>query len=72
MLGQITGGNFTLNKADFGGFLHKEGDGNASCEGAFILKHEGVHGGAIYAVDDAELEWACDLERNSAFSGSAM
>ena len=61
-----------MNKADFGGFLHKEGDGKASCEGASILEHEGVNGGAIYAVDDAELDWACDLEGNSAFAGSAM
>ena len=52
--------------------MYKEGDGNASCEGASILEHEGVDGGAIYAVDDAELDWACDLEGNSALAGPAM
>ncbi|CAM9293851.1 unnamed protein product, partial [Laminaria digitata] len=69
---QITGGNFRSNKADFGGFLYKKGEGTASCEGASILGHEGVDGGAIYAVEDAVLDWACDLVDNKALAGPAM
>lgn len=69
---QITGGNFTKNEADFGGFLYKQGKGITSCEGASVLGHKGVDGGAIYAVDGATLEWECDLLRNSALVGSAM
>ena len=72
ILGQITGGNFSKNQADFGGFLYKEGEGNASCEGASILNHTGVDGGAIYVVEDAVLDWACDLEENIALAGPAM
>ena len=72
MLRQITGGNFSKNEADFGGFMYKEGKGNASCEGASILEHNGVDGGAIYAVEDAKLEWACDLGENTALAGPAM
>lgn len=69
---QITGGNFTGNVADFGGFLYKEGAGNTSCTGASVEKHQGVDGGAIYAVDGATLEWECDLVENVALSGPAM
>lgn len=69
---QITGGNFTDNEADFGGFLYKEGPGNTSCTGASILGHTGVDGGAIYAVDKAVLDWACDLGNNLALAGPAM
>ena len=69
---QITGGNFSSNEADFGGFLHKEGDGTVSCEEASILLNKGVDGGAIHAVQDAVLDWACDLRENSALAGPAM
>ncbi|CAM9163289.1 unnamed protein product, partial [Laminaria digitata] len=58
---QITGGTFTDNKADYGGFLYKEGAGETSCTNASILQHQGVDGGAIHAVDDAVLDWACDI-----------
>lgn len=71
-LDQITGGQFSLNEADFGGFLYKEGDGTATCEGATIRLNQGVDGGAIYAVEDAVLDWACDLIGNSALAGPAM
>ena len=69
---QITGGNFSNNKADFGGFLYREGTGNTSCEGASILQHDAVDGGAIYAIDDATVNWACDIRENSVISASAM
>ena len=69
---QITGGIFTDNTADYGGFLYNNGKGTASCTNASILRHEGVDGGAIYAVDGATLEWACDLGENSALAGPAM
>ncbi|CAM9130909.1 unnamed protein product [Laminaria digitata] len=69
---KITGGNFTNNKADFGGFLYKEGAGETSCSGASILAHEAVDGGAIYAVDDATVHWACDIRDTSAISGPAI
>ena len=52
--------------------MYKEGEGNASCEGASILNHTGVDGGAIYVVEDAVLDWACDLEENIALAGPAM
>ena len=69
---KITGGTFTENKADFGGFLYVEGDGTSSCMGASVVRHSGVDGGAIYAVDGAFLEWACDLVENKALVGPAM
>lgn len=69
---QITGGIFVANMADFGGFLYKEGGGKATCTGASIVGHIGVDGGAIYAVDDADLYWECDLIENVALSGPAM
>lgn len=69
---QITGGEFTSNNADFGGFLYKDGSGNASCVGVTIEGHEALDGGAIYVVDDVELEWECDLVRNKALVGPAM
>lgn len=69
---QITGGTFVANEADLGGFLFKEGDGKATCTGASILGHKGVDGGAIYAVDGADLYWECDLINNEALSGPAM
>lgn len=69
---QITGGNFTNNVADYGGFLYKEGEGETSCEGASILRHRGVDGGAIHAVDGAALDWACHIGENYALSGTAM
>ncbi|CAM9772969.1 unnamed protein product, partial [Ectocarpus sp. 12 AP-2014] len=68
----ITQGTFTNNKADFGGFLYKEGPGDASCTGASVEGHRGVDGGAVYAVEGAKLEWGCDLVNNSALAGPAM
>lgn len=68
----MTGGNFTGNEADFGGFLYKEGAGKVSCDNALIEKNKGVDGGAIYAINSATLEWDCDLRGNSALSGPAM
>ena len=35
-------------------------------------KHRGVDGGAIYAVEDAVVDWACHLIDNEALSGPAM
>lgn len=72
ILGQITGGTFSSNTADFGGFLYKEGKGTASCVGASIQDNKGVDGGAIYADEDATLDWACDLKGNFALAGPAM
>lgn len=71
---QITGGTFTSNEADFGGFLYKEGAGSATCTGAAtsVTGHRGVDGGAIYAVKGASLEWGCDLVANKALAGPAM
>ncbi|CAN0330304.1 unnamed protein product [Ascophyllum nodosum] len=69
---EITGGSFTENFADFGGFLYAEGDGITSCTEASVEGHEGVDGGAIYAVDGAVLEWACDLKENEALAGPAI
>ena len=69
---QITGGIFTENEADFGGFLYVKGEGNASCNGSSVERHRGVNGGAIYAVDEAVLYWACHLVDNKAFMGPAM
>ncbi|CBJ33129.1 asn/thr-rich large protein family protein [Ectocarpus siliculosus] len=69
---EITGGNFISNKADFGGFLYKAGEGNATCSGATVLQHEGIDGGAIYAIDGANLEWACHIRENSALIGPAI
>ncbi|CAM9101274.1 unnamed protein product, partial [Laminaria digitata] len=69
---QITGGNFTNNKADFGGFLYKGGAGETSCTGASILGHEAVDGGAIYAVDDATVHWECDIRDTSAITGPGI
>ncbi|CAM9271368.1 unnamed protein product, partial [Ectocarpus sp. 8 AP-2014] len=68
----ITQGTFTNNEADFGGFLYKEGPGNASCTGASVSGHRGVDGGAVYAVEGAKLEWGCDLVNNSALAGPAI
>ena len=69
---QITGGTFANNKADYGGFLYKEGEGNTSCTGASILRHQGVDGGAIHAVDGAVLDWACNIGESSALAGPAV
>lgn len=69
---QITGGNFSGNKADFGGFMYRTGQGDTSCEGTSILAHESVDGGAIYAIDGATVHWACDIRDNSAISAAAM
>ncbi|CAM9587167.1 unnamed protein product [Ectocarpus fasciculatus] len=69
---EITGGTFTANTADFGGFLYKAGEGTAACSGATVLRHVGVDGGAIYAVDGANLEWECHLRGNSALIGPAI
>ena len=69
---QITGGIFTENEADFGGFLYAQGEGKTSCNGSSVERHSGVDGGAIYAVDGAVLDWACHLKDNKAFMGPAM
>lgn len=68
---QITGGTFAENRADFGGFLFIEGSHSASCVDASIVGSEALDGGAIYAVA-VELDWKCDLIRNSALAGPAM
>ncbi|CBJ33130.1 polymorphic outer membrane protein [Ectocarpus siliculosus] len=69
---EVTGGTFISNKADFGGFLYKASKRNATCSGATVLKHEGVDGDAIYAIDGANLEWECNLRENSALIGPAI
>lgn len=52
--------------------MNKRGPGHASCIGASINHHEGLDGGAIYAVDGANITWACDIANNSALSAPAM
>lgn len=52
--------------------MFKDGDGSTSCSGASVERHTGVDGGAVYIVDDAVIEWECDLVGNSALSGPAM
>ncbi|CAN0483455.1 unnamed protein product, partial [Ectocarpus sp. 8 AP-2014] len=37
-----------------------------------VLQHEGIDGGAIYAIDGANLEWACHIRENSALIGPAI
>ena len=37
-----------------------------------MVRHEGVDGGEIYAVDEAVPEWACDVVKNEALVGPAM
>ena len=72
---QITGGTFAGNQADFGGFLYKQGAGNATCTGGGTtpaIGNRGVFGGAIYAVKGASLELSCDLVENEAQIGPAM
>lgn len=69
---QITGGTFTNNAADFGGFLYTAGDGLSSCKGSSVVDNNAVEGGAIYAVEDAVVDWACHLVNNRALSGPAM
>ena len=69
---QINGGDYTKNKAAYGGFLYNKGRGNVSCMGASIRQHTSLEGGAIYAVDAANITWACDIVNNSAISGTAM
>ena len=69
---QITGGYFDGNEADEGGFLYKEGRGDVSCVGATVLRSKGVNGGAIYAVNDAVLDWRCNISENTALAGPAM
>lgn len=52
--------------------MYKEGAGDTSCIGASILQNEAVDGGAMYLVNDATVDWTCDIEDNSAISGGAM
>ena len=52
--------------------MYVEGDGNTSCIGTTVEKNSAVDGGAIYAVDDAVLDWACALIGNEAITGPAM
>lgn len=69
---QVKGGDFAANEAESGGFLYKEGSGNASCVGGTIQGHSAFEGGAIYVVGRVELEWNCDLITNRAVLGPAM
>lgn len=69
---QISGGNFTRNEADYGGFLYKEGSGSTVCSNATITEHMGVDGGAVYALANAVVDWECDLVNNTALTGPAM
>ena len=68
----MTGGYFTRNTADFGGFLYTESESKTVCTGASVVGHTGVYGGAIYATEKAILDWACDLADNDALVGPAM
>ena len=54
--------------------MYVEGDGSTSCigTGTIVEKNSAVDGGAIYAVDDAVLYWACALIGNDAITGPAM
>lgn len=72
VLWQVTGGTFVKNEASFGGFLHKNGKGNCSCSGSTIEGHIALDGGAVYAFDDAVLDWQCNLVGNFALSGPAL
>lgn len=69
---KITGGTFCGNKADYGGFLYTEGGGTASCKEGSAKNNSAVDGGGVYAVDNATVEWECDLFSNSAMSGPGM
>lgn len=69
---QVNNGSYMHNEADFGGFIHKEGQGNATCSGAYVANNTGLNGGAIYAFGGANLDWQCELVNNSAVSGAAM
>ena len=69
---QITGGIFTRNTADYGGFLYAESKSKTVCAGVFVMGHTAVYGGAIYATEEAVLDWACDLAGNEALLGPAM
>lgn len=72
MFDQITGGTFSNNMAEFGGFLHKEGAGETSCKGASIQHNRAADGGAMHVVDGATVDWACDIRSNTAITGGAM
>ena len=69
---KVTGGEFLGNKADFGGFLYNTGPGSVTCAGALVGRNRAVDGGGVYVVENATLDWACDLVQNSALSGPAM
>lgn len=69
---QITGGVFSHNVADNGGFLYIQADGNTTCKGASVERNAAVNGGAIYAVNGAVIECECHLIGNMALSGPAM
>ena len=72
IVSQITGGNFTRNTADFGGFLYVEGGAKAVCAGASVVGHRAIDGGAVYAAKNVVLDWACDLVENESLVGPAM
>lgn len=69
---KITGGTFSANEADFGGFLYNRGVGVVSCTGGSVEGNQAVDGGGVYIVKNATLDWACDLKENTALSGPAM
>ena len=61
-----------MNTAAYGGFLYKKGRGHVLCMGASIRQQTALEGGAIYAVDGANITWTCDMANNSATLGTAM
>lgn len=69
---QVTGGVYESNRADFGGFLYKDGDGDAACVGVSVFNHTALNGGAVYILDGATLDWQCDLAMNDALTGPGM
>lgn len=36
------------------------------------MQNEAVEGGAIYAIDEATVDWSCDIRESSAISAQAM
>lgn len=69
---KITGGTFSGNNADFGGFLYNKGGGIVSCTGGLVEGNHAVDGGGVYVVENATLDWACDLTGNTALTGPGM
>lgn len=69
---KITGGTFSGNRADFGGFLYNRGAGDVSCVGGSVEGNQAVDGGGVYILENATLDWACGLSGNTALSGPAL